>query len=101
MPKLNTTVKAVRIDNDKLAELEKRLGGQTINSWMNERIAEYLGAEPSKILKKTEASPEMEEIESIGKFFDMSGEEMLKAVCDGLMNGNLTIEDGKLTTVNE
>lgn len=98
MPKLNTTVKAVRVDNDKLAELEKRLGGQTINSWMNEQIAEYLGGKKSQ---KIEASPEMEEIESIGKFFDMSREEMLKAVCEGLMNGNLTIEDGKLTAVNE
>lgn len=42
MPKLNTTVKAVRVDNDKLAELERRLNGQTINSWLNEQIDAFL-----------------------------------------------------------
>ena len=46
MPKLNTTVKAVRIDNDKLAELERSLGGQSINSWLNEKITEHLAGKP-------------------------------------------------------
>lgn len=42
MPKLNTTVKAVRIDNDKLSELITRLDGQTINAWLNNQIDSYL-----------------------------------------------------------
>lgn len=40
MPKANTTVKAVRVDNDKLEALEKMLNGRSINSWLNERIEE-------------------------------------------------------------
>lgn len=98
MPKLNTTVKAVRIDNDKLAELEERLGGQTINSWLNEKIAEYLGGKPLKTEKKSEASPnnDLKEIESMANFFGFSLDEFLKMVCEGLTEGVLTIEKGKL-----
>lgn len=49
MPKLNTTVKSVRLDNDILAELEKRLNGKTYNAWLNEKIAEELGRSSQKI----------------------------------------------------
>ena len=42
MPKLNTTVKSVRVDNEKIDELEKRLNGQTFNSWLNDVIDDYL-----------------------------------------------------------
>jgi len=47
MPKANTTVKSVRIDNDTLAALEGLLDGQSINSWLNEKIEEAVGL-PSK-----------------------------------------------------
>ena len=43
MPTANTTVKSVRIDNDKLESLEKILCGKTINAWLNERIEEAVG----------------------------------------------------------
>lgn len=48
MPKLNTTVKAVRVDNDKLEELEKKLKGQTINSWLNGQIENFIKGEKGK-----------------------------------------------------
>lgn len=98
MPKLNSTVKAVRIDNDKLAELEERLGGQTINSWLNEKITEYLGGKPEKSEKILEASPnrDMEEIESMARYFGISGENLLKMIYEGLNEGALTVENGKI-----
>ena len=52
MPKANTTVKSVRIDNDKLEALEKMLDGKTINAWLNERIEEAVGL-PSKSFRST------------------------------------------------
>lgn len=36
MPKLNTTVKSVRLDNDVLSEIE--LNGASFNSWLTETI---------------------------------------------------------------
>ena len=110
MPKLNTTVKSVRIDNDKLAELEGRLGGKTINAWLNEQIECYLsgekggkGVNPQKNSEKTGLTPnkDLEEIESMAKFFGMDGGELLKGVCAGLMDGNLTVENGKVVGVPE
>ncbi len=43
----NSTVKGVRIENDVLAEFEKKLAGQSINSWFNEKILEFVGGKPS------------------------------------------------------
>ena len=42
MPTRDSTVKAVRIPNEILAEFEKKLNGQTINSWLNEQIVEFV-----------------------------------------------------------
>ena len=71
MPKLNTTVKAVRIDNDKLAEIESRLAGQTFNAWFNEIIDEFLGGSVKKSIAK-EGKPvvpdELGEIEDMVAF---------------------------------
>jgi len=71
MPKLNTTVKAVRIDNDKLAEIESRLGGQTFNAWFNEIIDKFLGGSVKKSIVN-EGKPvipnELEEIEGMVAF---------------------------------
>ena len=110
MPKLNTTVKSVRIDNDKLAELEGRLGNKTINAWLNEQIECYLsggkgneGVNPQKKSEKSGLTPnkDLEEIDSMAKFFGMDGGELLKGVCAGLMDGNLTVENGKVVGVPE
>ena len=43
----NSTVKGVRIENEILAEFEKKLAGQSINSWFNEKILEFIGGKPS------------------------------------------------------
>ena len=110
MPKLNTTVKSVRIDNDKLADLEGRLGGKTINAWLNEQIECYLsgekgdkGVNPQKNTEKSGLTPnkDLEEIDSMAKFFGMDGGELLKGVCAGLMDGNLTVENGKVVGIPE
>lgn len=45
MPKLNSTVKSVRIDNEKLAELEAKIGEKSINAWFNECIERFLSGE--------------------------------------------------------
>lgn len=42
MPTRDSTVKAVRIPNEILVEFEKKLNGQTINSWLNEQIVEFV-----------------------------------------------------------
>ena len=113
MPKLNTTVKSVRIDNYKLAELEKKLGGKTINAWLNERIDEFLGlstknpgvisGKPQKIDEKSVLSHEKElkEIESMAKFFGLTTEDVLKGIFEGLNDGYLTVEGGKIVGVPE
>lgn len=101
MPKLNTTVKSVRIDNDKLEVLEQRLGNKSINAWLNEQIAGFVEGKPTEIPEKIEASPnkDLKEIESMASFFGVTTEDLLKGVCDGLTDGNLTIEKGKVVGV--
>lgn len=55
-------------------------------------------AKSEKIL---EASPneDMKEIESMANFFGMTGNDLLKEVCEGLTEGVLTIENGKIAGV--
>lgn len=111
MPKLNTTVKSVRIDNNKLAELEKRLGGQSINSWLNERIEEYLSTKnhgdisgkPQNSEKNSGLKPDkrLEEIEAMAKYFGMTSEMVLQGIYDGLNEGYLTVDGGKIVGVPE
>lgn len=92
MPKLNTTVKAVRIDNDKLAELTKRLGGQTINSWLNNQIDCYLENKAEQKGVNPDVSTDVwENIVSMAEF------------CEGGLNGlllavNRMLEEGILDT---
>lgn len=92
MPKLNTTVKAVRIDNDKLAELTRRLGGQTINSWLNNQIDCYLENKSEQKGVNPDVPPDVwENIVSMAEF------------CEGGLNGlllavNRMLEEGILDT---
>ena len=93
MPKLNTTVKAVRIDNDILERLERRLEGKSFNAWMNEQIVSCLDSQ------KTDAKVgkplfDMTELEDMAGCFGMSGEELLHGVVEGLNDGVLTVENG-------
>jgi predicted HicB family RNase H-like nuclease len=90
MPKKNSTVKAVRIDNDKLALLEGRLGDQSINSWMNERIEKFLqGEEEGKPQTK-----EIKELTSMTTYYGLTNEEFVRMVVRGLTDGYLTVEGG-------
>lgn len=96
MPKLNTTVKAVRVDNDKLAELEKRLCGQTINSWLNEQIDTFLE-------KKTPNKPSKSDVFSVVPKEVMENIVSMSDFCDGGLAGLMTalngmLEDGILDT---
>ena len=104
MPKLNTTVKAVRIDNEKLAELENRLGGQTINSWLNEKITEYLGGKPIKSDEKTGASPKypygikgenIEELNSMAMFMGGTVGEMIRLFLEAVSDGTIAYQNGR------
>lgn len=99
MPKLNTTVKSVRIDNDKLERLERKLGGRTINSWLNEKIEEEV--EGIKIAKDFLPSAMEEELGSMAGFFAMSADELLDGIFAGLREGYLTVEEGKVVGVPE
>jgi len=110
MPKANSTVKAVRIDNDILAEFEQKLAGQTINSWLNEQIEEYVGGVPSeknedkrvnpqKTKKSRSATPELKDIESMIELYGISLEDFYSQI-DGLMNeGTIDVSSGKVTVV--
>lgn len=95
MPKLNTTVKSVRIDNEKLADLEKKLGGRSINSWLNEQIVEYLGGKPQT---ETVCTPShaMSEIDSMAKCMHIETDDLLNGIYEGLNDGKLSYEKGKV-----
>lgn len=92
MPKLNTTVKAVRIDNDKLSDLITRLDGQTINAWLNNQIDSYLENKTESKGVNPDVPPDVwENIVSMAEF------------CEGgliglLMAVNKMLEDGVLDT---
>lgn len=93
MPKLNTTVKSVRIENEKLGELEKRLAGRSINSWLNEQITEFLGGKPVKI--GCELSPEtMGSINEMLGFSGMTFDDLLKDINEKLESGELMLDEG-------
>lgn len=95
MPKLNTTVKAVRIDNDKLSDLITRLDGQTINAWLNNQIDSYLNHKTeSKGVNPIDDNvpPDVwENIVSMAEFCDGGLTGLLMAV-------NKMLEDGVLDT---
>ena len=57
----------------------------------------------SEKIPKTGLTPnkDLEEIDSMAKFFGMEGGDLLKGVCAGLMDGNLTVENGKVVGVPE
>ena len=104
MPKKNSTVKAVRIDNDKLAELEGKLGEQTINSWLNEQIEKFLsagrnepkGVNPSKNSQKSSESPYLEEIEEMVRVSGMTMEEFYRDLDELMIEGTIDMS-GKLS----
>jgi hypothetical protein len=97
MPKLNTTVKSVRIDNDKLATLERMLGERSINSWMNEKIEEMVAGKP-----KAEGLPyginqsDLEDLDTMAAFCGGSVGAMIHLLDEGMNDGSLYIEGGRI-----
>lgn len=114
----NSTVKGVRIENEVLAEFEKKLAGQSINSWFNEKILEFIGGKPcnspaapfssstdsnsSKSSKKespmsidldNEMGKDLIQMLSLSK---KSPSEFVKDVHGLLESGSLIYENGKL-----
>ena len=105
MPKKNSTVKAVRIDNDILAELEAKLGERTINSWLNEQIEGYVrGSEnepkqvnPQNFENSRSASPELRDIEQMVSLSGLTMDDFYTQI-DGLMNeGSFNLAGGKIS----
>lgn len=93
MPKVNSTVKSVRIDNATLSELERRLGGQSINSWLNEQIESYLSGGKPHIEKNTA----LMDIEQMASLSGMRLDEVIEEI-DRLMNeGVLQLHRERIT----
>ena len=92
MPKLNTTVKSVRVDNEKIDELEKRLNGQTFNSWLNEVIDDYLNGSSG-----TFSSKNGRDLLEMLSCFKKSESEFIDDIHELMENGTLTYENGRLT----
>ena len=115
MPKLNTTVKSVRIDNDKLAELEAKLGGKTINAWLNEQIECYLsgektekGVNPRKTAENLVLPHDkygidvkyLDDMETMANFMGGSVAEMIRLTDEAMNNGVLNYQNGEYVGVN-
>lgn len=109
MPKLNTTVKSVRIDNDTLNELEKRIDG-SFNAWLNEVIEDYLGPKKPKTVDNTGVYPKtsdtalgftLDNIDQMARLMGSSLEDILGGLNRGLEDGTLTVEGNKIVGVTE
>ncbi len=103
MPTIGSITKTVRINAEDLAIIEKIMTDEKV-SWSG-AIHFLVGnrGTPSKKSQKSEASPnnDLKEVESMAKFFGMDVGDLLKGVCAGLMDGNLTVENGKVVGVPE
>lgn len=94
--KKEKTVK-LRISEDLYNKLVSK--GANLSETIRKILFEsFVPQNKAEISEKIEASPnrDMEEIESMANFFGVSGESLLKMVCDGLMDGTLTVENGKI-----
>lgn len=98
MPKLNTTVKSVRIENEKLAELERRLAGRSINSWLNEAITEFLEGKPrvNPELPYNIDIKDLDDMSTMSGFVGGNMRIMIHLLDIGLNEGVFEVRDGKL-----
>lgn len=100
MPTIGSVTKTVRIAPRDLEVINGLMADGTSWSGAIHKLCEGV---PIKISEKSGLTPnkDLEEIDSMAKFFKMDGRELLKGVCDGLMDGNLTVENGKVVGVPE
>lgn len=98
MPTIGSITKTVRINAEDLAVIEKIMADEKV-SWSG-AIHFLVGnrGTPSKKSQKSEASPnnDLKEVESMANFFGLTLNEMLSKICEGLTDGTLTIENGKI-----
>ena len=105
MPKLNTTVKAVRVDNEVLEKFEEKLKGQSVSSWLNQQIEDFV--DDSARFSQNSGSKTGKPVSDMGKLdemamcFGVSSEEMLSKVVEALENGEFTFVGGKIVAVEE
>lgn len=100
MPTIGSVTKTVRIAPRDLEVINALMADGTSWSGAIHKLCEGV---PTKISEKSGLTPnkDLEEIDSMAKFFGMDGGDLLKGVCDGLMDGNLTVENGKVAGVPE
>lgn len=100
MPTIGSVTKTVRIAPRDLEVINGLMADGTSWSGAIHKLCEGV---PAKNSEKTGLTPnkDLEEIDSMAKFFGMTGGEMLKGVCEGLTDGNLTVENGKVVGVPE
>ncbi len=98
MPTIGSITKTVRINAEDLAVIEEIMAIEKV-TWSGaiHFLANNRGT-PSEKNKKSGLTPnkDLEEIGSMAKFFGITTEALLRAVCDGLMDGALTVEGGKV-----
>ena len=103
MASTKTRTRTVRISNESADYFEKLPLNRVIESVYTlilEKAMSFDG-ENLKILQKSGLKPneDLKEIESMANFFGLSTEELLKGMCAGLMDGNLTVEKGKVVGI--
>lgn len=100
MPTIGSITKTVRIAPRDLEVINGLMEDGT--SWSG-AIHKLCKGVPTKISETPGLTPnkDLEEIESMAKFFGMDGVEFINKVCDGLTDGSLTVEGGKVIGVPE
>lgn len=111
MASTKTRVKPIRISNESAEYFERKPLNRMVES-LSELLksgkitfdGENLKAEgvyTEKNSEKTGLTPEIKEIESMANFFGLTLNEMLKKIYEGLNDGTLTIENGRIVGVPE
>ena len=98
MASTKTRTRTVRISNESADYFEKLPLNKIIEgvyTLISEGKATFDG-ENLKISEKSGLTPETKEIESMANFFGLTLNEMLKKIYEGLNDGILTIEKGKI-----
>lgn len=109
MPKLNSTVKSVRIDNIKLAELEEKIGEKSINAWLNECIERFLSGEevgmpqynPNAKSKYAIDEAVLDDLATMQSFAGGSVGEMIRRFDEALNAGLIVCEGGQFKGMPE
>lgn len=98
MASSKTRTRTVRISNESADYFEKLPLNKVIEgvyTLISEKKIVFDG-ENLKISEKSGLTPEIKEIESMANFFGLTLNEMLKKIYEGLNDGTLTIENGRI-----